>query len=317
MAWQTVQRNGRPANKALAAELLQTLFDWQPRRQNAEKEEWTCTGCKCKNFLSRSTCRRCKEARLGKRGPPAANRNQPPPASKEAPPKPASAAASRRPPPEQLSAQTEAHAQALDDAAARLSSDGLTERAEELTKEAAALRKKAGPPPPPGQRLDSLEGFLRRAEARAAKAVEGVATAEAALAEAKRASEAQNQEVDEGRKKLAELRAELAAAPATAAADSVMELPPASAEEFAQLREQLASISAERDKLLAEAGTVPDSAAELPADGPSLKEEVLSAQRVLSEAEQSGDAEAYEQAAARHARAATALARAMRLRHRA
>ena len=74
---------------------------------------------------------------------------------------------------------------------------------------AAELRKKAENAPSPGRRLDLLESFLRRAEARLEKGTQRVLELEAELANARSTASDLQKELDQGRDKLAQLRAEL------------------------------------------------------------------------------------------------------------
>ena len=129
-------------------------------------------------------------------------------------------------------------------------------------------------------------------------------------------------EAEEANSRLLILRAELAPAHAPPGSVdvsmAVAETPAAEAmtalqAEMAQMREQLAAAVAERDGLRA---SVPPSGVEAPADVPTLQAEVMRAHTALISAIDAGDPKAYDQAAALHARLASALARSMRTRRR-
>ena len=122
-------------------------------------------------------------------------------------------------------ADAEARAAVLDEAAARFKEVGLDDRAKAFEEEAALIRKKETQAPPPGRRLDMAVGFVERAERRASEADDAVKAAEEALAEAAAARDVAYKEVEEGKSKLAELRAGLAnetpAEAATADAEAI------------------------------------------------------------------------------------------------
>ena len=98
-------------------------------------------------------------------------------------------------------------------AAANLRAGGLEDEAVAHERSAAALRKGAAPESA-GGRLDACAGFVARAEKRVEGAKAAVQTAEAALAEARAAQERLEDVLAERRRRLGDLRAELAAAPA-------------------------------------------------------------------------------------------------------
>ena len=233
MAWQLVQgRRGRrqDANKnaELATSLLKSLFTMSRPAQN--RPERTCTRG-CLNFSDRKACRRCGAPKkphqpgLKKtpptKGPP--TRGAAPESSvAPVPPKPwparlDSSETARRPAPEAAAAEAEARAAALEQSAAQLRAVGLTSQAESLEQQASAERKSADSAPPAGKRLDLLEGFLRRAEGRLAKAAKRVEDAEVELAAARSARDALDSELNNGREQLAKLKKELTEGMAPAA----------------------------------------------------------------------------------------------------
>ena len=84
---------------------------------------------------------------------------------------------------------------------------------------------------------------------------------------------------------------------------------------IAHLRVQLATVTADRDRLQSQApGSEPVS--ELPADVPSLEAELRRVQAAIAAAQDQQDPEAYDRAATEHAAVARALVRAIRLRPR-
>ena len=191
-------------------------------RPAQNRPEWTCT-CGCSNFSDRKACRRCGAPKkphqpgLKKtpptKGPP--TRGAAPESSvAPVPPKPwparlDSSETARRPAPEAAAAEAEARAAALEQSAAQLRAVGLTSQAESLEQQASAERKSAESAPPAGKRLDLLEGFLRRAEGRLAKAAKRVEDAEVELAAARSARDALDSELNNGREQLAKFKKEL------------------------------------------------------------------------------------------------------------
>ena len=167
-----------------------------------------------------------------------------------------------------------------------------------------------------------LEGFARRAAGRTSKAAAYVQAAEAVLAAARRAWVTLRTEAEEANTRLLILRAELATAHVPSSdADvcmAVVQTPVAEAltalqAEMALVREQLAAAVAERDNLRT---PVTPACTDPPADVPSLTLEAQRTHTELMAAMNAGDPDAYEKAAADHARIASALARSMRTRRR-
>ena len=340
MAWQTQRRRGGRRGEAgdsdqqrelrdLAQELKKALFHSQrPQVRQGQRPEWICPSCRTTNFMDRGHCRFCKHAAPTPATRPP--RQVRPPATPVSPCSTGAAASDagadalasdqRRAAPEKRAADAEARAAALDEAAARFKEAGIDERAKALSEEAALIRKKEAHAPPPGCRLDMAISYVERAERRAAKADEAVKAAEKVFTESVESRDAAHKAVEEGKTKLAELRASLAGS----ASDSVMaaetdEVGAADLEsvqkQLAELRAQLASVASERDTLRAAA--LPEKpAADLPPDAPSLEAEVGRLQTALSEALADADVEGYDKIATQHAHAASALARALRQRHR-
>ena len=280
--------------------------------------------------LTRFQCRQCLAPRApaGKAasGAQAGSRKAPAPSSEPRTGQAASSATSflaaakragRPPAPEASLAETEAQAAALDEAAAKLRTSGLEARASALEEEAAQLRKRAETAPPPGRRLDSLEAFVKRAEVRATNAEKEVKDAEAVAEKAREALKALEDELAEGRAKLVQLRADLAAAPvAETAVPEDSQMADGVTATLSDLQAELAAVIAERDALRgAEPRGQPSSDA-LPADVPSLERELTRLQNAISAAQASEDVDAYDRAASEHAAVASALARAMRQRKR-
>ena len=141
--------------------------------------------------------------------------------------------------------------------------------------------------------------------------------AEAVAEKAREALKALEDELAEGRAKLVQLRADLAAAPvAETAVPEDAQMADGVTATLSDLQAELAAVIAERDALRgAEPRGQPSSDA-LPADVPSLERELTRLQNAISAAQASEDVDAYDRAASEHAAVASALARAMRQRKR-
>ena len=116
----------------------------------------------------------------------------------------------RRPAPEVVTAQAESRAAELEQAATRLKAVGLAEDAEKLLEKAAAQRKQVEKAPTPWKRIEALEGFITRAEARVTKAQQRIDTIEDELAKARQSRDTLKQELDDARQQLTELRNSIA-----------------------------------------------------------------------------------------------------------
>ena len=216
-------------------------------------------------------------------------------------------------------AEAETKAAALEASALQLRAAGCEEEACNLEKRAAEERKRqTSATLSPGQRLDSQEAFLQRCEKRATKSEEAVAAAQKGLEEAQALRDKALEEVQQAKQKVEQMRKDLAAS-VVPPGPAAMDVSVAAVDELAEVQRQLAQAREELTTLRGSAAGEPAAgqpAAQMPADVPALQLEVQRLQGALSSAQDEGDMDAYDQAAAAHALTASALARAMRLRSR-
>ena len=255
----------------------------------------------------------------------------------------------RRLAPEAVPADAGAGAAALEQSAVQLRAAGMADRAAELEAEASRERKRAEAAElPTGKRLDDLQRWLGRAEGRLVKGDAAVVDAEVALQAAREARDKLQLDLDDGKRRLQELREELASS-----GDAAM--PTVAAAEPSAVHAQVAELQAELERARAESGTLraesdhwratgstleTRAAAEaqklkdllrasnnendrlrarqvpvgknLPADPGALHAAIVDAQAALAAAWSAEDWNEYEAALEKHSRLASALACAMR-----
>ncbi len=216
------QPQGGGLRGLLAEELRRALLP-RPRGSEAPRRtEWTCAPCSATNWSDRSKCRSCGKAKgakktegalpgasawpsLGGKGGKGKGSGDGKDDDKNA----TEEKKERPPAPEARAAELVKQAAALESSACSLRLAGLEDRAKELDAEAAALRKRAEGPTP-GKRVDLAEAYLRRCEARAAKAKEAEIAAEKALKDAKKDVLATDKELADATAQLNKLRKDLA-----------------------------------------------------------------------------------------------------------
>ena len=157
------------------------------------------------------------------------------------------APAERRPAPEATVAAAEARAAELEASAGRLRTLGLAEAAESLEKQASEQRKVAESTPTPGKRIDMQKAWIKRAEARVAKAATRIDAAQKEWQDAQAAHNTLQQELDDGRAHLVKLRNEMD--PEEIAEPAAKRAAPAPSAAMEELQQRLRQAQAEAERL--------------------------------------------------------------------